>query len=407
MKPAAPSRTHYLEQALRLSNQVAKQLSDSYRALEQRVAGLSRDLATARDECQRELGEKKSLADRLARLLNALPGGVIALDGDGLVCHANAAAQELFGQPLLGERWCDVIERDFVPSLGAGDEISLRDGRRLSLDICSLGDDEPGQLLLFRDVTHAWRLQERLARERRLTAMGEMAANLAHQIRTPLATAVLYASNLVSPAVAAADDGDAAQQTLASLRHIERLVNDMLAFVRGAGPAGEIVRVAELLEGLHQGLAPMLAAHDAVFEYRNTLPADAAVYGNRPALLGVLQNLAVNAIQAKGHGARLHLGVAAGTAGEINFFLSDNGFGIALELRERIFEPFFTTRAQGTGLGLAIVRSVARAHDGEAWLVASQPGEGSTFGLRLPAANVRMAQPVAACDAEPRRACAT
>ncbi len=407
MKPAAPSRTHYLEQALRLSNQVAKQLSDSYRALEQRVARLSNDLVAARDECQRELGEKKSLADRLTRLLNALPGGVIVLDGDGIVRHGNAAAQELFGQSLLGERWCGVIERDFVPSLGAGDEISLRDGRRLSLDICSLGDDEPGQVLLFRDVTHTWRLQERLARERRLTAMGEMAANLAHQIRTPLATAMLYASNQTSPATVAADNREAAQQTLASLRHIERLVNDMLAFVRGAGPTGEIIRVAELLEGLRQGLDPQLTAHGAGFECRNTLPVDAAVYGNRPALLGALQNLAVNAIQAKGNGARLQLGVAAGAAGEINFFLSDNGFGIAPELRERIFEPFFTTRTQGTGLGLAIVRSVARAHDGEAWLVASQAGEGSTFGLRLPAANVRMAQPVTACDTEPRRAYAT
>lgn len=407
MSQAAPSRTHYLEQAVRLSNQVAKQLSDSYRALEQRVAGLSHDLVAARDECRRELGEKKNLADRLTRLLNALPGGVIVLDGDGVVHHGNVAAQELFGEPLLGERWCDVIERDFVPSLGAGDEISLRDGRRLSLDICSLGDDEPGQILLFRDITNAWRLQERLARERRLTAMGEMAANLAHQIRTPLATAMLYASNLTAPVTAAADNRDAAQQTLASLRHIERLVNDMLAFVRGAGPAGEIVRVAELLEGLCQGLDPLLTAHDAAFECRNTLPADAVVYGNRPALLGALQNLAVNAIQAKGQGARLQLGVAAGTAGEINFLLTDNGLGIAPELRERIFEPFFTTRTQGTGLGLAIVRSVARAHDGEAWLVASRPGEGSTFGLRLPAANVRMAQPVVALDNEPQRACAT
>jgi len=407
MSQAAPSRIHYLEQALRLSNQVAKQLSDSYRALELRVAGLSNDLATARDECRRELGEKKDLADRLTRLLNALPGGVIVLDGDGVVHHSNLAAQELFGEPLLGERWCDVIERDFVPTLGAGDEISLRDGRRLSLDICSLGDDEPGQILLFRDITNAWRLQERLARERRLTAMGEMAANLAHQIRTPLATAMLYASNLTAPATAAADSRDVAQQTLASLRHIERLVNDMLAFVRGAGPAGEIIRVAELLDGLHQGLDPLLTAHDAAFECRNTLPADAVVYGNRPALLGALQNLAVNAIQAKGQGARLQLGVAAGSAGEINFFLTDNGLGIAPELCERIFEPFFTTRTQGTGLGLAIVRSVARTHDGEAWLVASQPGEGSTFGLRLPAANVRMTQPVVARNNEPQRACAT
>lgn len=407
MRHAAPSRTHYLEQALRLSNQVAKQLSDSYRALEQRVSGLSHDLAAARDECLRELAGKKSLADRLERLLNALPGGVVVLDGDGIVCHGNPAAAELFRRPLTGERWCDVIERDFVPSMGAGDEISLRDGRRLTLDICSFGDDEPGQILLFRDVTHAWRLQERLARQQRLSAMGEMAANLAHQIRTPLATAMLYASNLIATDTTTSDSRDFAQQTIVSLRHIERLVNDMLAFVRGTAQTGEIVRVTELLDGLHEGLDPQLTAHDSVLECRNDMQADTAVYGNRHALLGALQNLAVNAIQAKGHGARLQLDVAAGAAGEINFLLSDNGPGIAPELHNRIFEPFFTTRAQGTGLGLAIVQSVARAHDGEAWLVASLPGKGSTFGLRLPAARARMTQVVAARDSEPQRAYAT
>jgi two-component system sensor histidine kinase FlrB len=318
-------------------------------------------------------------AGRLQRLLDALPGGVVVLDGDGIVRDANPAATELFGEPLANERWCDVIARAFVPAPGADDEISLRDGRRLTLDIRTL-DGEPGQILLFRDATRAWRLQERLARQQRLAAMGEMAANLAHQVRTPLATAMLYLSNL---AAAGAEARPLAQQALASLRHIEKLVNDMLAFVRGARPQGEIVRVTELLDALHESLAPQLETHNASLECRTRTAADAAVCGNRQALLGALQNLAVNAIQAKGRGARLHLEVAGGDAGRIDFFLRDDGPGIAPELHERIFEPFFTTRAQGTGLGLAVVRSVARAHDGEAWLAASQPGQGSTFGFAV------------------------
>lgn len=381
MTQAGPCRIQHLVQSFRLFRNVSKQLSESCRALERRVANLNWELAGARDERQQALTEKKCLANRLKRLFSMLPGGVVVLDGDGTVRDCNSAAIALLGEPLRGERWCDVIARAFAPLPDDGHEISLRDGRRVSLDTCALGE-EPGQLLLIHDVTDTrWR-QERLARQDRPTTMGEVAANLAHQIRTPLASAMLYASQLAGDGLAEADRQRFAGQTLAGLRHLDKLVNDMLTFVRGGDVENEPVPVSDLLQELQHMLAPLLAAGDAGFQCCNDAPR-AVVYGNRSALLGALQNLIVNALQACGPGAQLRLHARPDGEG-ISVLLNDNGPGIPAELRERIFDPFFTTRAQGTGLGLAVARAVARAHNGDAWLEASSPGHGSTFGLRLP-----------------------
>src|SRR5690606_13169564 len=124
--------------------------------------------------------------------LDILPGGVVVLDGRGRVIEANPLALELLGEPLLGVFWREVIQRSFAPRADDGHEISLQDGRRLSLATRSLAG-EPGQLILLTDLTETRRLQDELARHARLSALGRMVASLAHQIRTPLSTALLYA----------------------------------------------------------------------------------------------------------------------------------------------------------------------------------------------------------------------
>ncbi|MFX5472275.1 PAS domain-containing sensor histidine kinase, partial [Acinetobacter baumannii] len=92
---------------------------------------------------------------------------------------------------LVGMLWREVIARCFAPREDDGHEISLRDGRRLSIATRSL-NGEPGQLILLNDLTDPRRPQEQLARHERLSALGRMVASLAHQIRTPLSAALLY-----------------------------------------------------------------------------------------------------------------------------------------------------------------------------------------------------------------------
>lgn len=383
MTQQTTGRNRELEDAFNVFNRMSLQLESSYRDLEQQVAGLTAELAAARSERLRQLAEKERLANRLSRLLETLPGGVIVLDAQGIVQECNPAALTLLGEPLLGQLWRDVMQRACAAEYGADDnELKLANGRQITLSARALGT-EPGQILLLTDVTEHRALQNLVNRQQRLSAMGEMAASLAHQIRTPLATALLYVSHLNRPQQTEADRVRVTDKIRTRLRHLEGMVNDMLVFARGGGSgAVEKVGIDSVLEELRQTLEPQLQALQAELHIDNTVPG-AVVNGSRAALVGALLNLANNALQACGNAARLTINVRSPQPGRLSVSVSDNGPGIDAAGIERIFEPFYTTRPDGTGLGLAVVRAVAEAHHGSVW-VESPPGQGASFGLRLP-----------------------
>jgi two-component system sensor histidine kinase FlrB len=372
-----------LQEAFQVFNRMSLQLAASYRDLEQRVATLSEELAAARSERLRQLAEKERLAGRLAHLLDALPGGVVVLDGVATVVEANPVARQLLGEPLLGEAWLSVSARVVVTEPSTGNSVSLANGTQLSLSTRSLAP-EPGRIVLLSDVTENRALQEQVARQRRLSAMGEMAASLAHQIRTPLAAALLYMSHLTRARVADRDRVRFAERVVLRLRHLEQMVNDMLVFARGGATEQEDFLAASLAADLVAALEPQLGASAGRLVVHDEAPG-AALRGNRPALLGALLNLGTNALQACQLAPALVLHLRQFQPGRLAVSLSDNGPGVPAELRERIFEPFFSTRAQGIGLGLAVVRAVVRGHGGELELSAA-PGGGASFTLHLPLA---------------------
>ena len=374
------SRPGELEEAFGLFNRMSEQLSASYRLLEQRVAQLSAELVEARAARERSHDESTRLANRLQHLLSALPAGVVVLDILGRIQDHNPAAAELLGLPLRGASWMEIISRAFDPRPRDGHEISLKDGRLVSVATRAL-DPEPGQLVLITDLTATRELQDALARNERLSAMGEMVASLAHQVRTPLATALLYASQLGRAALSDADRERMAERILERLRNLERQVSDMLLFARGGAAILEPLALAGLIDGLAQTLAPQLAASGCRLHIDNRAP-DAVLAANREALTGALLNLLENAITVCSGSGEIVLEIESADAA-IDIRVRDNGPGIAPEIAARVFEPFFTTRASGTGLGLAVVQAVAQAHGGTVW-VESAPGEGATFGLRLP-----------------------
>ncbi len=226
------------------------------------------------------------------------------------------------------------------------------------------------------------RLREEAERNKRLTAMGEMAAQLAHQLRTPLAAALLYAGNLENPDLPEANRIGIAQKTVGRLKHLERLIQDMLLFARGEVLGREPFAVADLLGELAHTFEPLARARGVAFELAAG-PAGLAIIGNRKAIAGALTNLLENALQAVADNrtAKVGLGVTASSE-HVVFGIRDNGRGMAPDVVARLFEPFFTTRAEGTGLGLAIARGVARAHGGGID-VTSEPGAGTEFILTV------------------------
>lgn len=373
---AVAVESNELAVAFRTFNELSSALEASYRDLETQVARLNAELAQARRERIRQLEERERLATRLQQLLAALPAGVIELDAHGRVHEANPAAEQMLGQPLVDREW-----REIEPLLGEqpyAHEVALASGRRVGVVRREL--EGGGAIVLLTDVTEAALVRDLLERHRRLATLGEMAARLAHDVRTPLAAALLYASRLGAERVDECDRRELAGKVVGRLRHLESLVADMLAFARGGGARLVRCDVGALLEGVAQSLASRLGER-AQLRIR-TLAPGLAVRGNPEALVGAIVNLATNALDAGGEDARVEI-VASLVAGRAEIRVRDNGPGVPPEQRERIFEPFYTTRPSGTGLGLAVVRSVVVAHGGIVEL--EDAARGACFVVRLPA----------------------
>ncbi|HAW63612.1 MAG TPA: PAS domain-containing sensor histidine kinase [Pseudomonas sp.] len=367
-----------LAQSLRLFDRISGQLSESEGLLYTRVAELQGRLAEAGELRRQEFEEKERLAQRLRNVLDLLPGGVVVIDGQGVVCDANPVALELLGEPLTGALWREVIARSFAPRRDDGHEISLRSGRRLSIATRSLSG-EPGQLVLLTDLTETRRLQDQLARHERLSALGRMVASLAHQVRTPLSSALLYASHLEQGGLSEELQQRFAGNIKARLHELEHQVRDMLVFARGDLPLNDRLSPFALMAALRSAADSQVQGATVRWQCE---VRDGELLCNRDTLVGALLNLIENARQASNGDLRLKVHFYR-RASTLRICISDNGCGIAADVLARLGEPFFTTRATGTGLGLAVAQAVARAHRGGLQL-RSRPGRGTCALLTLP-----------------------
>jgi len=382
-------KTEQLTDAFRIFNELSQNLSVSYQGLEEQVAKLHGELAFAHSERLKTLEEKEKLASRLEKILAALPAGVIVLDADGKVLDCNAVATDFLGEPLIGQNWLDVIARSLIPVVGNPHERQLRNGKRVNMTVSrDIGCNDPsdsGQIVLLSDVSEMRNLQEMLNQQKQLSAMGEMVASMAHQVRTPLATAILYASQMSSPALDNEKRQRFSQKILERLQYLERQVNDMLIFAKDGRLAMETFSLAELLDHLRETVKDYTVSGRIDLQIINEVQND-AMLGNENALRGALLNLLNNAVDAVGQVGCIRISVGQLDGFKLRIVIKDDGPGIDQELRQRIFEPFFTTKPQGTGLGLAVVDSVVKAHGGHVH-VESEPGLGTVFSIILPCIN--------------------
>jgi two-component system sensor histidine kinase FlrB len=377
----APEEAARLAEAFRLFNAASAELSEAYGTLERQVASLTEELAAANGELRRQYEEKARLTDRLSTLLNQLPAGVVVVDGRDCIEQANPAAFDMVGASA-GQAWSSCAARLQPADAPAEWDCTGSDGaqRRLSVGEASLAG-ENARIVLLHDMTRQHSLKIAAARNERLAAMGEMAASLAHQLRTPLAAATLYVGTLIGRDMPSADVRSIASRAQDRLRHLERLIRDTLMFARGEVLGREAIDVAALIEELHHTVEPV-ARQAGVGLVVDPAPADTTVSGDRKAIASALVSLLENAVQACASGGEVGLAVSVDPV-SLCFTVRDNGRGIPHDIQERLFEPFFTTREEGTGLGLAIARGVARVHGGDIEC-RSAPDEGSCFTLRLP-----------------------
>ena len=380
MKPEADTaEAARLAQAFAVFNETSRTLSDAYATLQVEIARLNDELARTNAKLRDELLEKERLHRRLALLLQALPGAVVSLDPQGVIQEMNPEAARLFGPQAMGRPWAAVAKESLF---GAGSDWRLRREEggelRLTLSVNQLPDGQ-GRLLLMQDVTDARQREEAFQRRERLAALGETMAGLAHQLRTPLATALLSISQL-TPQTDPARFVRLRDRGLERLRSLERSINEMLRFLRGEGGDGA-VPLEKVLRDLRQEFDDLLRQKNVALEIEK-LPPRVILPGGGPAWVSVIGNVLHNALQFSPAGSAIRVSVQHdGQA--VLLRIRDAGPGIALQDCERVFTPFYSTRSGGTGLGLAIVRDFVNSMGGRCWVEPAEP-PGACIALSVP-----------------------
>lgn len=353
---------------------------------------------------------------RFSHLLSIMPAGVLVVDKKGLVSLANQQAINLLGEPIIGEAWRDVISRVFAPKADDGHEVSMVNGKKVKIDISPL-TEEKGQLIVITDLTETRELQSRVGHMQRLSSLGKMVASLAHQVRTPLSSALLYAENLKSMPLKNEMASRFSEKLTLRLKELESQVNDMLLFAKSSD--NQIVSTLCTQQVIDQSIAQTeaqmqqegidLVVENPFASFENTIsentPSTPHILGNLTAITGAITNLMTNAMQALVQhyptqqnsvgkesdkqntvAPKITLSLSTECVDEQSycvFKVSDNGKGLEQDQIKRLFEPFYTTKSQGTGLGLAVVSTVAKSHQGFVKCGNAQP-TGAFFALYLP-----------------------
>jgi len=219
-----------------------------------------------------------------------------------------------------------------------------------------------------------------LERRKRLAALGEMAAGMAHEIRNPLGGIELYASMLARDVAQQPQCVELVTKISSGVKRLEMLVSQVLQFSREIQPQ---IGICDLPELVNQSIE--LAGE----RVRQSIRCQA--HGPRPMRVSVdsllmgqaILNLVINAIEAVGESGTIDITWAAGDAdGHFRLSIRDSGPGISASVLDRIFNPFFTTKETGTGLGLAIVHRIVEAHEGTI-MAGNAAGGGAIFEIRI------------------------
>jgi two-component system sensor histidine kinase HydH len=243
-----------------------------------------------------------------------------------------------------------------------------------------------GYLFIMRDLAEIRQLQQQLRRSERLSALGNLAAGMAHEIRNPLSSIKGFATFLLGK-VGQENDANAAKMLIQEVDRLNRVVSGLLEFARPDTIQLAPTALTPIVERALKLCASDAANKDIAVRFTPTadLPLIAA---DADRLAQALLNLFLNAIQAMDKGGALDIASCRDQAtSKILLRIADTGEGIAPEALSAIFDPFVTGRASGTGLGLAIVHRIVEQHGGVI-RVESERGKGSVFFLYLPAAKL-------------------
>ncbi len=361
------------------------------------------DVTRQLKEKEKELHRLRAVAERRVEtvesytehILRSVPSGVITFDERGTITTINRAAEELLGTgQFVGKTCADLFGRGEVceavrRTFGSGEATSRletafeRGGERMWLGFTTspLMDRQGsslGVILTFSDLTEVKRLQEQMELKERLTALGEMSAGIAHELRNPMAVVTGYLALLAKKQD---EPGKKViQDIMTEINGMNRIIGDLLTFARPTPLNRTKVDLKDLLEGC---IANLVQARGKDAKVAVDLKMKASEMNLDEGLARqAFSNLIQNAIEAMPDGGNLSIDLQENSR-ETVVRIQDTGTGISQATMKKIFLPFFTTKDTGVGMGLALAHKIITSHSGRI-SVESREGKGTMFRVILP-----------------------
>ena len=387
-------------------NLVTRKLQEAFASLELKFEGINRELEDKNIRLEKAVEEKEQVKNYLQSILESLTTGVIVTDRDEKITLMNPCAELFYGvsqKEMTGKPVGDLLqgmssktakpERRRAVIGDPGWKVRVR-GRTIEIldsAVKTASGEVIGSVYILRDVTAIEKLEEMAKRTEKLAAMGELAANVAHEIRNPLGSIELFASLLMKD-LKDRRSRERVSQIIASVRNVDNKISNLLLFTKKREPLMKEVDLHVILEEVISFCEEIVAQEGVSLSVRYAR-GTARVQGDAEMLKQVFLNVILNAFQAMPGGGALEIETRMIGSAEnhpaveplVEVRFSDTGIGIPAEHFVRIFDPFFSTREKGPGLGLAIVHSIIDMHGGSID-VESREGGGTLFSIMLPLA---------------------
>jgi signal transduction histidine kinase len=363
------------------------QLAEAFRSFERAAVSLEERHRTLRARADRLEGELLDANRRLEAVLDALDSGVAVASAGGVLLRTNRALTRLGLGSAGGTLQDPELRRLASLPPGQGGTVRFqRDSpggsRHFAAALIPAGDGSGSRVITVQDVTEVRREEEEGGRRRRLEALGRMAAELAHEVRNPLGSILLFARMLRDDLAGQERPLQQVDQILAATSGLEATVANLLAFCAPCRGALRALDMASLAADACALLAPACALRG--IDLRGPSAGEPCRAAADPeAMRQVLLNLLSNALHATDSGGTIRVTARRDGARAV-LTVADDGRGIAPEDLPRVFDPFFGRTEGGTGLGLSIVHRIVEQHGGRIDLE-SRPGRGTVARVEIPA----------------------
>lgn len=375
-----------LNNAFYTFTEASKKLELYYEKLQERINHLTLELEEKNLQLKKALEETEKAKDYLKCILQSIGEAIVVVDYNGEITMINKTAEEMFGitsEEVVGKNLYDLNIR--IKKEGT-DTILYSNGRKYNVfftasDIVDSKNPDVvrGQVILLKDITRLKELEANYERNKRLIAMGEMAAKIVHEIRSPLCSIELYASMLKND-LEGTTHINLANGISNGIKSLNNILTNMLFFAKPQKPFLKDVNLKEVIDETLNIIYPMIESRGIIIN--KNIPENYIISGDKELLKQVFLNIILNALSVTGRDKNIFIDLRE----ERDFVaidIKDEGTGIKEEDLERIFDPFFSTKEKGTGLGLTIASKIMQAHNGLI-KVKSRWGEGSCFQLYFP-----------------------